>query len=102
MASGEFGALLAHVDLKLLDKRLAPFRANSSALLGILAINRPLDVEQGVDPAHHLDRDGRERDRLLARSAASGVLLNVGHGEERAPGVNPTPRLHDGAGTSAG
>ena len=32
------------------------------ALLGALAVDRPLDVEQGIDAAHDLDRHGGERD----------------------------------------
>ena len=41
------------------------------------------------------DRDRRERDRFLARSLPPGVLLQIGHGEERAPGVDPAPRFQD-------
>ena len=102
MASGEFDALLAHVDPELLDKRFAQFLASRPALLGTLAVDRPLDVEQGIDTVHDLDRDRRERNRFLARSPPPGVLLNIGHGEERTPGVSPAPHLRDRTGTSFG
>lgn len=62
-----------------------------TALLRSPAVDRPLDLEQGIDAAHDLDRDGRERDRLLARCLPPGILREIGHGEERAPGVNPAP-----------
>jgi hypothetical protein len=39
VAAGEFGALLAHVNLKLLDKRLAPLLADRPALFGALAVD---------------------------------------------------------------
>jgi hypothetical protein len=58
VTSGKFGALLAHIDLKRLDQRLAQFLANGSALLRRFAIDRPLDLEQGVDASHNLDRHG--------------------------------------------
>jgi hypothetical protein len=45
VTSGELGALLAHIDLKCLDQRLAQFLANGSALLRGFAIDGPLDVE---------------------------------------------------------
>jgi hypothetical protein len=35
---------------------------------------RPLDVEQGVDPADRPQRQGRDDCRLLALSFATGVL----------------------------
>jgi hypothetical protein len=101
VTSGKFGALLAHIDLKRLDQRLAQFLANGPALLGRFAIDGPLDVEQGVDASHNLDRNGRERDSLLARRLPSRVLLEIGHGKERAAGVDPAPRLDDWTRTSA-
>ena len=52
--SGEFGALLAHVDTRsALDQRLAEFLANSSASLRRFAIDGSLDVEQGVDASYN-------------------------------------------------
>jgi hypothetical protein len=39
VAAGEFGALLAHVNLKLFDKRLAPLLADRPALFGALAVD---------------------------------------------------------------
>src|SRR3984957_336842 len=100
MTSGEFGALLAHVDLKRLDQRLAEFLANSSASLRRFAIDGSLDVEQGVDASHNLDRNGREHDSLLARRLPSRILLEIGHGKERAAGMDPASCLDDRTRTS--
>jgi len=100
VTSGEFGALLPHIDLQHLDQRLAEFLANSSALLGRFAIDGPLDIEQLIDASHHLDRNGREHDSLLACRLSSRVLLEVSHGKERPPGVDPTPCFDDQSRTS--
>ena len=81
----ELGKLLAHIDLKLLDQRPAQRLPNVQTLLGTLAIDRSLDLEQRIDPAHDLDRDRGERDFLFAGGLAPRILFNVGHGEERAP-----------------
>src|SRR5690348_2918868 len=87
VAPGELGAPLTHVNLKLLDQGLAPLLANRPALLGTLAVDRPLDLEQGVDAAYDLNRDRREHTPGFARGTPTRVLLDVGHGEERTPGV---------------
>ncbi len=100
MTSGEFGALVLQVDLKRIDKRLAQFPSDRLALLGMLAIDGALDVEQGVDAVHDLDRDRRQHDRFLAGCLTPGVLLEIGHGEERAPRVNPAPHFQNLPGTS--
>ena len=57
MTSGQFGALLSHIDLKLIDQHPAQLLANSPSFLDALAIDGPLDVEQGIDAAHDLDCD---------------------------------------------
>jgi hypothetical protein len=65
---------------------------------GALAVDGALDLEQGDDPAHGLERQGRDDDRRLA------MLLrgDVGEHEELAPGVGPARRLEDRSGTSLG
>jgi len=88
VAAGEFGALLAHIDLQLLDQGPAVLPANCPALFGTLAVDPALDLEQGVDAAHDLDRDRREHDRAPACGPPPGVLRNVGHGEEWTPSVH--------------
>ena len=102
VTAGELGELRAHIDMKIVDQWPAQRLADGQALLGALAIDGSLDLEQRVDAAHDLDRDRRQRDLLLARGLAPGVLLDVGHGEERAPGMHPTRRLQDGPRTSPG
>ena len=91
--------LRAHVETEIVNQRPAQHPPDSQTFLGALAIDGSLDLEQRVDAAHDLDRDGRQRDLFLARGLASRVLLDVGHGEERAPGVHPTRRLQDRSGT---
>ena len=54
-----------------------------------------------TDAAHNLDRNGRERDSLLASRLPSRVLLEIGHGKERAAGVDPAPCFDDRTWTSA-
>src|ERR1700736_7048824 len=49
---------------------------------------------------YDLDGDRRECDFLLARGLATGILLDVGHGKERAPRVRPAGCLPDRSGTT--
>ena len=92
--------MLAHIDLQRLDQRPAQFLANGSALLRRFAIDGPLDVEQGVDASHNLDRNWREHDSLLARRLPSRILFEIGHRKERSPGVDPASCLNDRTRTS--
>src|ERR1019366_8184330 len=80
----------------------AEFLPDSAALLGTLAVDRPLDLEQGIDPADHLQRQGRDHWRLLALSPATRVLGQIRHDEERAPGVDPTGCFQDRSRFTAG
>ena len=93
----ELSELRAHEGMEIVDQGAALRAARSQSLLRALAVDRALDLEQRVDAAHDLDRDRRQRDLLLARGLAPGVLLDVGHDEERTPGMNPTRRLPDRA-----
>ena len=93
--------MLAHIGLEIVDQRPAQVSSNRQALLGALAVDGALDLEQRVDAAHDLDCDRRQRDFLFARGLAPGVLLEIGHGEERAPRMDPTRRLPDRARLSA-
>lgn len=43
-----------------------------------------------------LDGDRRQRDFLLACGLATGILLEIGHGEERTPRVRPAGGFPDG------
>jgi hypothetical protein len=66
--------LLSHPDLQIGDERRAKFLADGLAPFDALSVDRPLDVEQGVDPADRPQRQGRDDCRLLALSFATGVL----------------------------
>ena len=98
MAGGELGALLQHVGVQVGDQRRAQFLANGLALIDALAVDGPLDLKQGVDPAHDLHGDRGDDDLLLAGRLASRVFLQIGHGEERAPRMHPAGGFLDGAG----
>jgi len=95
VAARQLGALLAHPGLQighqrrteLLADRLAPFRA--------LTVDRPLDLEQHIDPADRFQRQRRDHRRLLALSFATGVLGQIRHDEERTPGMDPTGGFQD-------
>ena len=102
MTAGELGALLAHIGFQIGDERRALRLANSLSLVGVLAIDRALDLEQSVDAAHDLHGDGRDDDLLLSGRFAPRVLLKIRHGEERAPGMDPTGRFPDKPRTSLG
>jgi hypothetical protein len=64
---------------------------NDQALLGSLAIDGSLDLEQRVNATNDLNRDRRQRNLLLSRGFASSVLLDVRHGEKRTPGMHLMP-----------
>src|ERR1700684_2750153 len=49
-----------------------------------------------------LDRNRRKGDFLLASSLTARVFLEIRHGEERAPGMDPTGRFPDRPRTSLG
>jgi len=67
----QLGELLPHIDLKVLDQRPGQRLPNLNAFLGTPAIDGALDLEQRIDPPHDLDRNGRERDLLLAGGLAT-------------------------------
>ena len=88
-------ARFAHIDLKLLEEGFAALLANRPALFGILAVDPALDLEQGVDAAHDLDRDRRERDRIPASGpppgdhAELGAALGIREADRGFLGVEP-------------
>src|SRR6202167_4331538 len=72
------------------------------ALFWALAVDRPLDLEQGVNPADRFQRQRRDHCWLLAFSLAARVLGQIRHHEERPPGVNPTGGFQDRTRRAAG
>jgi len=102
MAPGQPGELLAHVELKILDQRLAQRPPRVQTLLRGPADDGTLDLKQGIDPPHDLDRDRGERDVPLAGGLAARVLLDVGHNEERPPRMRPARGLPDRSGLTPG
>jgi hypothetical protein len=68
--AGQFGELLTHVELKVLDEGPAQRLPNLKAFLGTPAIDAALDLEQHIDPTYHLDRDRRQR---VSLSPAGGM-----------------------------
>jgi hypothetical protein len=86
--------LLAHPTLQFGNEGCAPFLAHGQALVGGTAIDGALDLEQGVDPPHPFQRDGRDHRKLAMCLAASG-LGDVRELEELAPTMGPTGGLKD-------
>ena len=80
----ELGSSSPHIDPKILDDRSAQRSPNIQPLKRTFAIDRPLNLEQRVDPTDDLDRNWGERDFLFAGGFAPRVLFDVGHSEERA------------------
>jgi hypothetical protein len=60
-----------------------------------LSIDRPLDLEQLIDPADRFQRQRRDRRRLLALRLATCVLGQIRHHEEWAPGMDSTGGFQD-------
>jgi len=77
----ELGALLTHPSLQIGHERRAEILANRLASFGALTVDHPLDLEQGIDPAHHFQRQRRDHRRLFALSLATGVLGQIRHHE---------------------
>ena len=50
--------LRTHIDMKIVDQWPAQHLPDGQAFLGALAVDGSLDLEQRVDTAHDLDRDG--------------------------------------------
>jgi len=61
--------------------------ARPQSLFGAVAVDAALDIEQRVDAPDRLERDRRDRRRLLA---APSVGRDVCELEELAPRVGPT------------
>ena len=95
MAAGEDERLLLQVGVQRLHQRPAQGLAHHAALFGGLAGDPPLDLEQLIDPANHLQSDGRHGDGRLALRLAPGGLLKIGEDEERTARVGPAGGLKD-------
>jgi hypothetical protein len=84
--AGQARPLGAHPRLQVRHQRGAQFRARGQAFVRAPAVDRPLDVEQPIDPPHCLQRQRRDRRRPFA---ASGAGRDVGQDEELAPPMAP-------------
>src|SRR5437868_1248957 len=81
----EPGALRSHPGFQIGDQRRAEFLTDRLAPFGALSVDRPLDLEQRIDPADRFQRQRRDHRRLLALSFATRVLGQISHHEERTP-----------------
>jgi hypothetical protein len=69
----------AHPYLEVGDQRRAVLLAGGKTLLRRLAVDGALDLEQGVDPADSLERQGRDNNGLLlALRLGSRGGFNIG------------------------
>jgi hypothetical protein len=76
----------------------AQFLPDSLTPLGVLAVYRAFDLEQGIDPPDRLQRQRRDHACRLALCLAAGVGRDIGHDEERPAGMHPARRLQSGPG----
>jgi hypothetical protein len=83
------GALLTHPGFQIGDQRRAELLADGAAPFGSLAVDGPLDLKQGVDPADCFQRQGRDHRWLFALHLAARVLCQISHHEERPSGMDP-------------
>ena len=67
----ELRTLGPHPRLQLGDKRRAALAAHRETMPGGLAVDLAFDVEQRIDPRHGLQRQRRDRRRVLAAMSAS-------------------------------
>ena len=80
-------SFVAQPFLQRLDQRCHLLAPIGEAQLGRLTVDRALMREDGVDPAHRLEREGR---RNAARPRQVGKL------EEASPSMGPAQRLGEG------
>ena len=95
VAVREFGALFTHPGLQISDQRRAELLSNGPAPFRALSVDRPLDLEQFIDPADRFQRQRRDHRQLLALRLATSVLGQIRHHEERTPGMDPTGGFQD-------
>ena len=94
--------MLPYPGMKIGDQRGAVLLAYGKTLLGRLAGDGALDLEQGVDTTNNLEREWRDDGRLLALRPGAGCDFNIGEDEELAPTVGPTGGLQNGCRLAVG
>ena len=97
--AGEALALGAHPLVQLGDERRRFCLPDGEAVIGTGAVAGALEVEDGVDALHRLQRQRRDRRGVLAAAAVGG---DVGELEELASRVRPAQRLGDRRGLPVG
>ena len=84
----------AHPRFQLGHQRRAVLPTRGQAPLRALAVDRPLEVEQRVDPLDRLQRQRRDRRRVLA---AFGIGRDISQDKELATRMSPTGCIDDPA-----
>ena len=90
---------LAQPGFQIGHERRALFLADAQTLFGAQAVDGALDVEQHVDALDGLQRDRRDRRRVLA---APGIGGDIGQLEELPPGMAQHSAGVIGPGTRTG
>lgn len=101
VAARELWALGPHMSFQLADEWPAQLLADGTALVGGLAVDAALDLEQGIDAPHDLQRQRRDRSGRSAFSSAAGAGLDIGECKERPARMGPASSLQDRARRSA-
>jgi hypothetical protein len=91
----EFGALLTHPALKLLDQRRAEPLTDGETIGCRLAVDVALDIEQSVDTTDRRQRYGRDKGRSLALRLALRIRGEIGEDVELPSGMTPARGLRD-------
>jgi len=77
-------------------ERRTQFLAHSEPLGRVFAVNAALDIEQGIDPLHGLERDRIDHAGMIAAALLAGCAGDVGQFEELAPRVGKAAGLEHG------
>ena len=93
----QLAPFLAHPGFQRGDQRRAVLLAHGQPLIGRQPVDGALDVEQGIDALHRLQRDRRDDRWRAALGLAAGPGLDIGEIEELASGMGPARRLEDRA-----
>ncbi|ESX81703.1 hypothetical protein X756_31275 [Mesorhizobium sp. LSHC412B00] len=95
MSARELVARLDHPALELGDQRRAPLLAHGVALGRRQAVDRALDIEQGIDALHGFDRQRIDEVGLLAVRLLARRRFDIGQLKYFAPAVGPAAGLQN-------
>jgi len=90
------GELGSEPSMELSHQRCAQFAAHREPVGSVFAVDGTLDVEQGIDPLHGLERDWVDHAGMLTAALLAGRAGDVGQLEELAPRMGKAASLDHG------